>query len=251
MTSAIKCKGCGASISSKGSLTVCEYCGTTHIVSENNNASFAIKLGYLIDYNGVGEDIILPFGVKFIKSGFFRENKGIKTVVFPESLIEIEDDAFFGCENLGYISLPKSLMKIGKRAFKCTGLEEVHLSASLKKVDEEAFMGCESLKKVTIEKGFSYALTKVFKGCRLLEDVKISNEDFYPSLKASMMTKKNGDIRPTYFDAFQGTQYFRKMYNKAVLDKCCPFCGGKMKAKIFAAKVICTSCCCEMEYSNY
>ena len=251
MVEPIKCKGCGASISSQGCLTVCEYCGTTHIVNENSNASFAVKLGYLIDYSGVGEDIILPYGVKYVSASFFKGNKGVRSVIFPETLVEIEDDAFMDCENLKKISLPKSLEKIGNRAFKNTGLLEVYLSNSIKSMGEEVFMGCKYLEKLTIEKGFEYPLTKVFKMCRALQTIKISKEDFFFSLKSSIETQKHGDKRPTYFDAFQGTPYFRRLYDRCVNDKVCPYCNGELKKKVLKSRLVCKTCNHEIEYSYY
>ncbi|MCQ2490936.1 MAG: leucine-rich repeat domain-containing protein, partial [Ruminococcus sp.] len=54
----------------------------------------------------------------WIKKAKFVFNSNIKSVELPETLTDICEDAFNGCKNLTYISLPGHLTNIEDRAFK-------------------------------------------------------------------------------------------------------------------------------------
>ena len=82
--------------------------------------SFEIINGKLIAYHGVNEKIVLvPDGVSIIgESAFGQENSAsIKTIILPETIVNIKKFAFKGCDNLKYINLPTSLRKVGLRPF--------------------------------------------------------------------------------------------------------------------------------------
>ena len=76
----------------------------------------------------------------------------LKNVIFPESLTDIEDGAFFNCNLLDNINLP-NILKIGELAFcDCKSLKNVTLpNISRKtfiKIDKTAFCGCDLLEDV-------------------------------------------------------------------------------------------------------
>lgn len=60
--------------------------------------------------------LVLREGTTVIEANRFRGQRGISHVAFPDSLIEIGDEAFRGC-GLRTLVLPASLKKIGKFAF--------------------------------------------------------------------------------------------------------------------------------------
>ena len=57
----------------------------------------------------------------------------------PKGLKNIEDQAFFCCENLKSVRFPSTLEKIGLRCFVCSGLEELITPTSLKEIGAETF----------------------------------------------------------------------------------------------------------------
>lgn len=60
---------------------------------------FEIMNNSLIKYNGNKETVFIPEGIVEIKEKAF-ENSVLKTVIFPKSLLRIEDSAFFKCNFL-------------------------------------------------------------------------------------------------------------------------------------------------------
>lgn len=82
-------------------------------------------------------------------AGCFADVTEITTVILPDSLRYIREQAFRGCTNLRGIYIPEGVMLIGDGAFKdCSNLESVSLPASLDQVEDNAFEGCSKLKYV-------------------------------------------------------------------------------------------------------
>ena len=113
-------------------------------------------------------EAIIPNGCK-IYDGCFEGCKQLKTVVLPENMTEIPNNAFVDCSletidlpvtiksiggcafantNLTRICLPDGLQNIGYAAFKDTKLTEITLPSSLTLIDEGVFDGCDKLSNV-------------------------------------------------------------------------------------------------------
>lgn len=70
----------------------------------------------------------------------------LKSIIIPESVTQIEDKAFCGCENLTNITIPQSVTQIGDSAFAwCENLTSVTIPQSVTKIGDYAFGGCENL----------------------------------------------------------------------------------------------------------
>ncbi|MCM1153506.1 MAG: leucine-rich repeat domain-containing protein [Muribaculum sp.] len=103
-------------------------------------------------------------------------------VIIPEGVEEIADDAFFcvAAFRITKLHLPKTLRRIGNRAFKNT-LSDIHfltLPPKLEFIGDEAFfcdsLGCYSfVKKINIPDSVKYLGTKVFFGFEKLETLTI------------------------------------------------------------------------------
>ena len=67
-------------------------------------------------------------------------------LILPNSIKEIGESAFEGCENLQEISLPEGITEIPDRAFKnCKYLRTLHLHDKIEQMGDEAFEGCNLL----------------------------------------------------------------------------------------------------------
>ena len=77
--------------------------------------------------------------------------KDITSVRFIEGLQKIGDRAFSECTSLESVTIPSSVVDIGKNAFhRCRNLSEVTFNDGLRKVGDGAFSNCESLESVTL-----------------------------------------------------------------------------------------------------
>ena len=93
--------------------------------------------------------------------------QGCAKTVIPESVTRIGDGAFYGCDSLKDINIPKSVTSIGKFAF--SGLTSILIPKSVKNIGEYAFHGTgvtylTILGKPTIEEN-------AFTSCKKLTDI--------------------------------------------------------------------------------
>ena len=99
---------------------------------------------------GLLEEVILPDGLKYICSYAFENCKSLKQIDLPDSVIEIEEDAFYGAGLVRFV-FPSGVRAIEQFAFcGCRDLEEVILPEQLLTIALGAFDDCTSLKRIRI-----------------------------------------------------------------------------------------------------
>lgn len=87
--------------------------------------------------------IVIPEGVKVIRSSAFYNNRGLETVVFPKSLTTIEERAFYECEKLESVELPEGLTSLGRSAFYwCSSLHKITIPAGVTVIEDGTFSSC-------------------------------------------------------------------------------------------------------------
>ena len=69
--------------------------------------------------------------------------KPLPYYIVPEGVETIEDGAFEDCDTLKIVSLPDSLVTIGNRAFRNSGLQEIAFGKNVKTIGDFAFDRCE------------------------------------------------------------------------------------------------------------
>jgi len=122
----------------------------------------SVKVATISYYNGPGGNIIIPstldgYPVHIIGAYSFEARTSISSVVFPESVTSISQNAFSGCKNLKNVTFGNKIKNISSKAFfECDGLTAVTLPASLKTFDITAFWGCEKLASISVEAGNPY-----------------------------------------------------------------------------------------------
>ncbi len=94
--------------------------------------------------------LVIPDGVERIEQEAFYYCDRLASVTFPDSLKTIEAGAFAECCSIQKIILPEGLESIGSMAFAwCDALCEVYIPESVAAVEENAFFYCESLSSVS------------------------------------------------------------------------------------------------------
>lgn len=106
----------------------------------------------------------------------YVSNSDVKngTIIIPNVVTRIYEDAFYGCTLLEEISIPKGVTKIEDGTFHgCTSLKKVKILGNVTKIGAEAFRGCISLKKINIPKSIRKIEMSAFRDCKLLEKISI------------------------------------------------------------------------------
>ena len=94
----------------------------------------------------------------------------------PNSVVEVGDYAFNGCNKLTSVIIPNSVTSIGKWAFYgCSGLTSVAIPNSVICIGDYAFSGCSELASVTIPNSVTSIGSAAFQGCSGLTSMTIPN----------------------------------------------------------------------------
>lgn len=89
-----------------------------------------------------------------------------------EATVAICDSAFYGCNELSYLTIPNSVKCIGSYAFKdCASLYEINFPEGNTAIGKETFDGCASLTKITIPASVETIDNSAFKDCTALAEV--------------------------------------------------------------------------------
>ena len=104
---------------------------------------------YIVDENGTCD--LSDFDV--FPDYFLRNNKDVKKVILSENLKVIPRGAFQGCENLRQVNIPQSVVEIRESAFSGTGIINVYIPKSVEKIGRRAFSETNNLVRITIEEG--------------------------------------------------------------------------------------------------
>lgn len=128
------------------------------------------------------EKIIMPNTITEIESNAFKNciklnNDEFESIRFSSALTIIGTSAFENCSALNVIILPDGVSAVGDAAFKgCINLEEVLIPASVTDIGNSIFENCSKLYNVKIEKEVgnipSFGVN-IFNGCNALESIKV------------------------------------------------------------------------------
>ena len=121
------------------------------------------------------ETVVLPDGVEEIADQAFSGCKNLKNITLPSTLKKIGFAAFSNCSSLTSINFPASLETTGSGVFGKSGLVSADMSActSLKNVDTSMFRDCVSLQSARLPYGFEEVRNYMFAGCTSLASVQL------------------------------------------------------------------------------
>lgn len=98
----------------------------------------------------------------------------IKSEVDGLPVKEISELAFYGNETLTSVTIPDSVIKVGKSAFQnCSALSEVTIGSGLKVIGESMFERCQSLTTVTLPDSVTVISKNAFKTCIKLSEINL------------------------------------------------------------------------------
>ncbi len=136
----------------------CHTCGKKLVSASKNDLQCSVCGMYFCDQHidihthkcyQCYEKILSAFEFHRFDNGKYAilgvKNKDSLSIVIPDCVESIEDEAFKDCKMLT-VTFPKTLLKIGDRAFEnCKSLTTVKFPYSLKIIGDEAFKGCEKM----------------------------------------------------------------------------------------------------------
>lgn len=128
------------------------FSNTTWYNNQPNGVVYAGSVAY--QYKGdmpENTSITLRDGTKEIAEEAFRNYSTSSTALIgiqiPNSVISIEDMAFYQCYGLKNVIIPNSVQHIGRSSFEnCFNINELTIGKGVKDIEEHAFYNCKRLK---------------------------------------------------------------------------------------------------------
>lgn len=141
------------------------------IYKPNEDGTFAV-----IGYTGDEAEVKIPdsYGsgvISVIGDKLFSGHSEITSVFIPDTVTDMGEFVFDGCENLRHIKLPSQLECLWGYTFVRCGIEEITLPDKLVTLPPFAFKECKNLKRVVCGKGLKKIYSWVFAGCDSLTEL--------------------------------------------------------------------------------
>ncbi len=161
----------------KSSVTITSGIGRYKVTTIGRSAfrsnSLLVVSGDLL-VNDWLETVILPDTIKIIKENAFGACTALKNIVIPKSVKEIQSGAFYYCKSLEEIVIPEGVEELEGAIFaNCTSLKKVKLPSTLKLIADAAFSSCTSLKNIELPTGVVEIEVGAFMGCASLTSIKL------------------------------------------------------------------------------
>ncbi len=127
-------------------------------------------------YHGDEAEVVIPetyngAAVTMLYDGLFAGHKEITSVRIPETVTDLGEFIFDGCDSLKHIDLPKSLAVLWGYTFCRSSFEEIVLPDGVSSVPPFCFKDCKELRRIVFGKGMKEVHAWAFGGCINLEDI--------------------------------------------------------------------------------
>ncbi|MDE7245391.1 MAG: leucine-rich repeat domain-containing protein [Oscillospiraceae bacterium] len=160
-------------------------------------SDFVLSGGILLQYLGREARPVVPEGVRVIGRRAFAGNDAIDRVILPDTVEEIQKEAFADCPALQAVPLPGSVRRLGEAVFagcgklircaipegvsaippsafrRCGTLREAALPGSVREIGELAFDGCCKLPGIVLPAGLVKIGDMAFYKCGALRRIEI------------------------------------------------------------------------------
>lgn len=149
-----------------------------HLREANENENMLeIENGVLIRTDReLSGDVVIPNSVKEIEDNAFGWRNKITSVIIPNGVTSIGKRAFQECYSLSSVTIPNSVTSIENGTFQyCYKLSSITIPSSVTSIEGGAFLHCEALTSITIPNSVTSIDGSAFFRCNKLSSITIPN----------------------------------------------------------------------------
>ena len=125
---------------------------------------------------GKSGTVVIPDGVTRIRKSAFSRSK-ISKVIFPDSMVSLQNEVFYGCEYLKEIDFGHGIEQIGANGsqyiFSECAFEKLVFPPQVKEIGMNAFFSCCELHEVIFNEGLETIQRGAFKNCPKLTEINL------------------------------------------------------------------------------
>ncbi|MBQ4550914.1 MAG: leucine-rich repeat protein [Oscillospiraceae bacterium] len=123
--------------------------------------------------------IVIPEGVQYISEDAFAGCLDLAEVQLPQSLKSMFDYCFTRCRSLKEIELPGTITNIPWGCFQMSGLERIEIPEGVRAIHEYAFSDCDALTEVILPESMEYLEECCFRDCDGLTAIELPGKVRY------------------------------------------------------------------------
>ena len=102
----------------------------------------------------------------------FYQCESITDVMLPKALVKIDYEAFYSCKAIRHIDIPENVTTMGAYVFyNCTSLTNIVFGSRLSAIPNYAFYGCGALQQIVIPDNVTSIGSSAFSGCSSLRQI--------------------------------------------------------------------------------
>ena len=143
------------------------------VISHCGDESWGSIVNYFVRKTRL-KTLVIPDGVTSIGNNAFAGCRLLESIVISDRVTSIGDGAFYGCRSLASINIPDIVTSIGDFAFRyCISLASITIGGSVTSIGSYAFYNCSSLASIVIPDGVTSIGYGAFSGCSSLTSISI------------------------------------------------------------------------------
>ena len=125
-------------------------------------------------------------------------------VIVPDNMKFIYDYMLYGRNDVKSVIMNNNIEKLGKYAFRNSGLVSIEIPSSVKSIDNLTFSGCSDLKSITLSNNIERIEERAFFSCKSLQNINVKEEIGYMYVES----KKNNILQMIGALKKAGREYF-------------------------------------------
>ena len=145
------------------------------VISHCGDESWGSIVNYFVRKTRL-KTLVIPDGVTSIGNNAFAGCRLLESIVISDRVTSIGFGAFYGCRSLASINIPDIVTSIGGFAFRyCISLASITIGGSVTSIGSYAFSVCRSLESIVIPESVTHIGFHAFYKCSSLTSVTISD----------------------------------------------------------------------------